>query len=116
MVFSTLLSNLGNVSFPNPLLLASGVVGNSFDELNNALNVGAGGVVTKSVGIRPRRGYPAPNIVKLELGVLNAVGLSNPGVDVFRAELTKKRRMLKNKVDSRVGSRQKIYIKIIKKI
>jgi dihydroorotate dehydrogenase (NAD+) catalytic subunit len=116
MVFSTLLSNLGNVSFPNPLLLASGVVGNSFDELNNALNVGAGGVVTKSVGIRPRRGYPAPNIVKLELGVLNAVGLSNPGVDVFRSELSKNRKILQHMLVSIFGSRPQEYIKIIKKI
>jgi len=116
MVFSSLLSNLGNVSFPNPLLLASGVVGNSFEELTYALKLGAGGVVTKSVGSRPRRGYPVPNVIKLELGVLNAVGLSNPGVDVFKVGLSKNRKNLQHMLVSIFGSRPQEYIRIIKKI
>ena len=48
---------------------------------------GAGAVVTKSVGPQPREGYPNPTIVELDSGLLNAVGLPNPGVIEYEHEV-----------------------------
>lgn len=50
-------------------------------------NAGAGGVVTKSIGPTPRTGYPNPTIVETDVGLLNAVGLPNPGIEEFRPEV-----------------------------
>jgi dihydroorotate dehydrogenase (NAD+) catalytic subunit len=49
---------------------------------------GAGAVVTKSIGIEPRAGYPNPTVVQAEAGLINAVGLPNPGVNDFAEEIT----------------------------
>jgi dihydroorotate dehydrogenase (NAD+) catalytic subunit len=48
---------------------------------------GAGAVVTKSLGKEPKKGYSGPNIVQTPCGLLNAMGLSNPGVDVMVEEI-----------------------------
>lgn len=65
--------------FPNPVLLASGILGSTGESLNRALEHGAGGVVTKSAGTEPRKGYRGPNVFVEDGYALNAVGLSNPG-------------------------------------
>ena len=46
----------------------------------NAIRAGAGGVTTKSLTVEPREGYPIPRIIKYEYGILNAVGIRNPGI------------------------------------
>lgn len=92
-----LLAKLVDIEFENPLLLASGVLGYSFDRLLYMLNNGAGGCVTKSVSLQPRKGYDPPNIVNLQFGLLNAIGLSNPGIEKFMEDLRavgKKRRCI----------------------
>src|SRR5256885_12493395 len=48
---------------------------------------GAGAVVTKSSGPRPREGSPNPTIVELDAGLLNAVGLPNPGIVEYEHEV-----------------------------
>ncbi len=50
---------------------------------------GAGAVVTKSIGLKPKYGYPNPTVVELEYGILNAIGLANPGIKEFSKELEK---------------------------
>ena len=73
----------------NPTLLAAGVLGSTSSSLNWAANNGAGGVVTKSFGLEPNKGYPNPTTVEVEGGIINAIGLSNPGVKTFQEELKK---------------------------
>ncbi|WP_370456374.1 dihydroorotate dehydrogenase [Thermococcus sp. GR6] len=63
----------------NPLLLASGVNDKTPEQWIRAHEEGAGGVVTKSIGIEPRNGYDNPTIVELPYGLINAMGLPNPG-------------------------------------
>jgi dihydroorotate dehydrogenase (NAD+) catalytic subunit len=46
-------------------------------------------VVTKSFGAEPNKGYPNPTTVEVEGGIINAIGLSNPGVETFKGELEK---------------------------
>lgn len=70
-------------------MLASGVQGPSLSRVLEALNLGAGAVVTKSIGLEPREGYPDPTLVACESGMVNAVGLPNPGAKAFSEELAR---------------------------
>lgn len=75
------------IQFKNPVLLASGIWGETGATLARAARSGAGGVVTKSVGLEPRTGYNNPTVVEVDTGVINAVGLSNPGIEDFGEEV-----------------------------
>ncbi|QDA31958.1 dihydroorotate dehydrogenase [Thermococcus indicus] len=70
---------LFGIRFENPLILASGVNDKVPEQWIRAHEEGAGGVVTKSIGIEPRAGYDNPTIVELPYGLINAMGLPNPG-------------------------------------
>ena len=71
----------------NPTMLASGVHGSSLEKVIQALEVGAGAAVTKSIGLEPREGYPEPTLVDVEGGLVNAAGLPNPGAEKFAERL-----------------------------
>ena len=76
---------LFGVSFQNPVLLASGTAGFG-RELREVIDLEAlGGIVTKAVTLEPRRGHPAPRVAEFTGGMLNAVGLANPGLEAVRA-------------------------------
>lgn len=78
----SLKTRLCGLKLTNPTILASGVVGVTGETLVRAAREGgAGAVATKSFSLKPRAGYPNPVIVGFEHGFLNAVGLSNPGVE-----------------------------------
>ncbi len=77
------------IKMKNPTVLAAGVLGSTSASLNWAARSGTGAVVTKSFGLEPNKGYPNPTTVEVEGGIINAIGLSNPGVDVFMGELIK---------------------------
>lgn len=67
--------------------LASGVLGVTASIMKRVHRAGADVVVTKSVGIEPREGHPGPVITASRGGLLNAVGLTNPGIDEFLMEI-----------------------------
>jgi dihydroorotate dehydrogenase (NAD+) catalytic subunit len=69
---------VGGVTLSNHLLLAAGILGSTGASLGRMLSLGAGGVVTKSIGPHPKEGYAGPCLVVLEDGLLNAMGLPNP--------------------------------------
>ncbi len=73
----------------NPTVLAAGVLGSTSSSLNWAARSGAGAVVTKSFALESNKGYPNPTTVEVEGGIINAIGLSNPGVEAFKGELEK---------------------------
>ena len=73
--------NVGGVALNNHLLLAAGVLGTTGASLARMLSLGAGGVVTKSIGPVPKEGHAGPCLVVLEDGLLNAMGLPNPSKD-----------------------------------
>lgn len=92
--------NLLNVNFAglklaSPTILASGILGYSGDMLNCVAKMGAGAVVTKSVGVEPRPGYPNPTVVQVEAGLINAMGLPNPGINDFAEEISYAKTLLK---------------------
>ncbi len=72
---------VGGVTMENHLLLAAGILGTTGASLSRMLTLGAGGVVTKSIGPEPKDGHAGPCLVVLEDGLLNAMGLPNPSKD-----------------------------------
>jgi dihydroorotate dehydrogenase (NAD+) catalytic subunit len=69
---------VGGITLENHLLLAAGILGTTGSSLSRMLLMGAGGVVTKSIGPHPKEGHAGPCLVVLEDGLLNAMGLPNP--------------------------------------
>jgi dihydroorotate dehydrogenase (NAD+) catalytic subunit len=87
--------NLAGIKLCNPTALASGILGYSGDSLQVIAERGAGAVVTKSIGISPRIGYPNPTVVQAESGLINAMGLPNPGIYDYAEELTYAKTLLR---------------------
>jgi dihydroorotate dehydrogenase (NAD+) catalytic subunit len=74
------------IVFQNPVLLAAGTAAYG-RELSDVIRLDAlGGIVTKAVSVAPRAGAPAPRVAEFDGGMINAVGLANPGVDAVRDE------------------------------
>lgn len=80
-------ASVGKLELKNPTMLASGILGETGELLLRVADTGAGAVVTKSIGLEPREGYPNPTVIEMEYGLLNAVGLANPGIEDFRKEM-----------------------------
>lgn len=82
-LLSDLSVKLCGVDFSNPLIAASGTFGfgREFSEFYPLSKLG--GVSCKGITLRERAGNPSPRIAETEGGILNAVGLQNPGVDHF---------------------------------
>lgn len=80
-------TDISGLRLSSPAVLASGVLGYSGDSMLRVAEAGAGAVVTKSVGMNPRAGYPNPTVVQAEAGLINAMGLPNPGIDAFAGEI-----------------------------
>jgi dihydroorotate dehydrogenase (NAD+) catalytic subunit len=78
----------------NPLVLASGILGTSPRVLERAARAGAGAVTAKSCGPAPRAGHRNPVAVDWGHGVINAVGLTNPGAEAEVAMLVEARARL----------------------
>ncbi|MEM2887999.1 MAG: dihydroorotate dehydrogenase [Candidatus Bathyarchaeia archaeon] len=78
---------LAGLELRNPTILASGILGITSKSLKEVAHAGAGAVTTKSVGLIPRNGYANPTVIQVECGLLNALGLPNPGIRKFSEEL-----------------------------
>ena len=78
--------NLGGLKLKNPILTASGTFG-SGREFEDFFDINMlGGIVTKTVTLREKKGNVPPRICETNCGMINAIGLQNPGVDVFIKE------------------------------
>ena len=84
---SSLAIAISELSMENPIMLASGIMGETGPSLAKIARCGAGALVTKSIGIEPRIGYPNPTLVELPFGYLNCMGLPNPGIEDFGEEM-----------------------------
>jgi dihydroorotate dehydrogenase (NAD+) catalytic subunit len=84
---SHLATELCGLQLANPTILASGILGYTGLSMKSVIEAGAGAVVTKSLGLKPRSGYSNPTVVQVDCGLLNAMGLPNPGINYFREEL-----------------------------
>ena len=77
---------IGKLKLKNPVLVASGTFGHAkeFEKFYDLKKLG--GIVTKTITMKPRLGNPPTRIVETPSGMLNAIGLQNPGVEKFIGE------------------------------
>jgi dihydroorotate dehydrogenase (NAD+) catalytic subunit len=109
-------TKISSLKLKNPTVLASGLMDEDAGSMKRIVGCGAGAVVTKSIGLKPRKGYPNPTIVELECGILNAMGLPSPGIKEFGKEI----RMLKSLkvplIGSIFGSNSKEFVELGRKM
>jgi dihydroorotate dehydrogenase (NAD+) catalytic subunit len=86
--------DLAGLQLPNPTMLSSGILGYSAQTWVDIEKAGAGAIVTKSVGLKPREGYLNPTVIQTSCGLVNAMGLPNPGIEEFVHEIQKARTVL----------------------
>ena len=109
--------NFAGIRFKNPVTTASGTFGSGmeYSEFVNLEKLGA--VTTKGVANVPWAGNPTPRIAETKSGMLNAIGLQNPGIDVF---IERDLAFLKN-YDTKVivnvcGKSVEDYIEVVEKL
>ena len=74
---------IGDIEFKNPVTTASGTFGSGMEYSSFVDLSHLGAVTTKGVAIHPWEGNPTPRVAETASGMLNAIGLQNPGVEVF---------------------------------
>jgi dihydroorotate dehydrogenase (NAD+) catalytic subunit len=84
--------------------------------MERIFNCGAGAVVTKSVGLKSRDGYSNPTLIELEHGILNAMGLPNPGIESFGEEILKIKKLEVPVIGSIFGSNPEEFVDLAKKM
>ena len=87
--------NLASLQLDNPTMLASGILGYSSETFETIVEGGAGAIVTKSIGVKLRKGYANPTVVQASCGLINAMGLPNPGINEFVKEIREAKAVLK---------------------
>ena len=110
---------LFGATFQNPILLAAGTAGFG-RELDHVIDLDLlGGIVTKAVTPEPRQGHPALRVAEFRGGMLNAVGLANPGVEAvaehelpWLAERLQRARIIVNVAGATVGD----YVHVIERL
>lgn len=86
MTTSPLAVNVAGIEFQNPVLLAAGTAGYG-RELAQVIDLESlGGIITKAVSLERRHGARAPRVAEFDSGMINAVGLANPGVEEVKSE------------------------------
>jgi len=78
--------NIGKLKMKNPVMVASGTFGyaEEFKDFIDLKQLGA--IVTKTITLKPRQGNPMPRTCETPAGMLNSIGLENPGLDQFIKE------------------------------
>ena len=84
----SLKTNIAGIELDNPTILASGILGQTGKSLLRIFEEGgAAGCVTKSIGEESREGHGTPCLIELDNGLLNAMGLPNPGIEEYSQEI-----------------------------
>ncbi len=114
---SNLKVNIAGVEFKNPIITASGTFGFG-REYSQYYDLSVlGGISTKGMTLAEKAGNPAPRITEIKSGMINCVGLQNPGVDYFLKEHLPWLKTVDTKVIANVaGSTIEDYIKMCEKV
>ena len=105
---------IAGLKLKNPTILAAGILGYTGLSMKRVIDAGAGGIVTKTMGLEPRKGYLNPTIVQTDSGLLNAMGLPNPGISHFKEEMNQLKTIQGPIIVSIFGSTTKEFIKVAK--
>ncbi|MCQ2084657.1 MAG: dihydroorotate dehydrogenase [archaeon] len=84
---SALKTAVGNVVLEKPGMVASGIMDETGASMVRMLQSGAGAVVSKSIGMEPKAGHLNPCFTEVTGGLVNAMGLPGPGIELFREEM-----------------------------
>jgi len=109
-------TNIASLNMENPTMLASGLMDEDAGSMKRILNCGAGAIVTKSIGLEPREGYNNPTVLDLEYGIINAMGLPNPGIIEFGQEVKQIKKLKPPLIGSIYGSNSKEFIELAEKM
>jgi dihydroorotate dehydrogenase (NAD+) catalytic subunit len=80
--------------------------------MSNIITGGAAAVVTKSIGLKPRRGYANPTIFQTMCGLINAMGLPNPGIEEYTKEICEVKKFGVPVIISIYGFSAEEYVKV----
>jgi len=106
---------LFDLKFKNPVFLASGVFG--FGLKYKSITRAVGGIFTKGITLQPRMGNPPPRIYETASGVINSVGLENPGVKEFKKYILPRIKKINNRIFVNVaGFNVDEYAQIVEEI
>ncbi len=83
----SLKTDIGSITLESPGIVASGIMDETGPSMVRMIESGAGAVVTKSVGLEPNAGHANPCFTEVRSGYVNAIGLPNPGIELFRMEM-----------------------------
>lgn len=109
--------HIGNISFKNPIWVASGTFGYGTEapELVDVNQLGA--IVTKSITRQPREGNPPPRIVETASGMINSIGLANIGVEKYIKDLLQIYEGLSTKIIMNIaGTDIREYVEIMEMV
>lgn len=105
-------TKIGYLKLKTPLIAVSGIFGIEYQYNFSSMLLGVGAVVTKSVTLEPRAGNPEPRIIETPAGLLNSIGLQNPGIKKFIKEKIPELRILELPIIASVaGNKINEYIK-----
>ncbi|GFZ31579.1 dihydroorotate dehydrogenase [Clostridium zeae] len=95
--------NINGIDFKNPIIAASGTYGFG-EEYGDFYDVGIlGGISSKGLTLNSRQGNDGIRVFETEAGMMNSVGLQNPGVDSFITEVLPKMRLLNTNIIANLG-------------
>jgi dihydroorotate dehydrogenase (NAD+) catalytic subunit len=107
---------IGNIKLKNPVMVASGTFGFG-EEYENFLDLNQlGAIVSKGISLKPMIGNPPPRIFETEGGILNSIGLQNPGFkDFIMNKLPYYKKLRTHLIINFFGNTQKEYIELAKR-
>ncbi|MCW4034529.1 MAG: dihydroorotate dehydrogenase [Candidatus Bathyarchaeota archaeon] len=112
---TSLATQIGDLKLANPTMLAAGILGYTGLSMKTVIDAGAGAVVTKTMGLEPRKGYLNPTVVQTDCGLLNAMGLPNPGIHHFKSEMGKLKKTKAPTIVSIYGFSANEYAQVARK-
>lgn len=105
-------TEIAGLQLANPTMLAAGILGYTGLSMKSVIEAGAGAVVTKTMGQEPRAGYLNPTVVQTDCGLLNAMGLPNPGISHFKGEMKQLKTIQAPTILSIYGSSPEEFVKV----
>ncbi len=114
VITANLKTTLLGTELRNPTILAAGFLGVSAESLIRVYENGAGAVTTKSISIESRNGHANPTVLSFGHGLINAVGLSNPGIDNYIEEIKTVKEKKIPLILNTIGDRNEDFITVAK--
>jgi dihydroorotate dehydrogenase (NAD+) catalytic subunit len=107
---------IGRITLKNPVIVASGTFGfgEEYEDFFDLSRLGA--IITKGISLKPMEGNPPPRIFETEGGIINSIGLQNPGFqDFVKDKLPFYKRMKSPLIINFFGNTQKEYIELARR-